>query len=62
MVRHHTTEEGLPPLRERRLAAFERQAEAARSHPLVKAALDTFPDARIEDIRDMAKQSDKTKS
>ncbi len=44
-------EEGAPPVGEQRRAAQQARIQAARSHPMVKTALELFPDAEITDVR-----------
>ena len=46
-----SSESGQPTLGEQARAAKERQREAAGRHPLVRAALETFPGATIVDVR-----------
>ncbi|WP_458094184.1 DNA polymerase III subunit gamma/tau [Roseomonas sp. WA12] len=44
--------EGEPTLASQRRAADEARLEVARSHPLVLAAMETFPGAQIREVRD----------
>ncbi len=45
---------GEPTLRERQAEAADAAKTAAAGHPLVKAVLDTFPGARVEEVRKVA--------
>jgi len=45
-----SSEEGAPTLRSVREAAEEERRNAAIAHPLVQAALEAFPDARVEAV------------
>ncbi len=47
MVEEVSDGQGAPTLVERQNAAREAEAAAVRAHPLVKAALETFPDAEL---------------
>jgi DNA polymerase-3 subunit gamma/tau len=46
-------EEGEPTLAQQRQVAEDNRFAAAASHPLVRAALETFPGARIEGVREL---------
>ncbi|MBI3496429.1 MAG: DNA polymerase III subunit gamma/tau [Proteobacteria bacterium] len=48
-----SSEEGEPTLEAQRQAAENSRFAAAADHPLVKAALEIFPGARIESVRDL---------
>ncbi|MEM7168706.1 MAG: DNA polymerase III subunit gamma/tau [Pseudomonadota bacterium] len=48
--------EGLPPLHDQAQAAEAAKRQAAMAHPLVKAAMDIFPGARLVDRRDLSGQ------
>ncbi len=50
-------EEGEPTLDAQRQAAENSRFAAAAEHPLVKAALEIFPGARIEDVRELLPQA-----
>ncbi len=47
-----SSEEGEPTLRQREAAEADARLRRAAQHPLVRAALDTFPGATIEAVRD----------
>ena len=51
MVLINAEAEGATTVAERRRAARAAEFENARAHPLVKAALEAFPDAEITDVR-----------
>ena len=46
---------GQPPLGETRRAALEAEIQALKSHPAVRAVLDAFPDAKIDEVRRIAR-------
>ena len=45
-------DEGAPSLAEQARAREARRREAALKHPLVQAAMKTFPDAKLTELRD----------
>ena len=47
-------EDGAPTLAEQEVEARAQRIAAAKQHPLVAAALETFADAEITDVRDRA--------
>jgi DNA polymerase III subunit gamma/tau len=49
-----SNESGAPSLREQAESRAAEMRSAAVAHPLVRAVLDTFPGARIEEVRDIA--------
>jgi DNA polymerase-3 subunit gamma/tau len=49
-----SNEEGAPTLREQAESRAAAERSAAAAHPLVRAVLDTFPGARIEEVREIA--------
>ena len=51
-------EEGEPPLREQREAREKQRKDAALQHPIVRTALETFPDARVVEVRNIPPPAD----
>lgn len=49
-----SNEAGAPTLREQAEGRAAEMRNAAAAHPLVRAVLDTFPGARIEEVREIA--------
>lgn len=48
---------GEPPVGEMKRARTAAEIEALKSHPAVKAILDAFPDATIEEVRQIAREN-----
>ena len=55
-------QEGEPTLREQRTQKEEARLSTAAEHPLVKAALETFPGARVASVRDLVDPADQSRA
>ncbi len=53
-----SSEEGAPPLRQQREAREKQRKDAALQHPIVRTALEAFPDAKVVDVRNVPPPAD----